>query len=274
MASIPYESSRKIDDDIPVGVYDVLADFGQSRGANPASILPNEGYLTTQYGRTIIVRGNILSNSDAFAEKKIAFAAVTDPVHHGDLSPDGYLYHVFWHEVGHYLGPVDTADGRPVPDALGQALNPLEEMKSDLISLYAVPYLLKTGLYDARTAQSIYATGIRRVLLKNRPRRDQDYGTMMLIQFNWFIEHGLLSFDVENRTLKIDYAKYHEVVEDLLAKVLTLQSAGSESEAEQFIERYTYWDDSVNGIIAARMREAEKYRFTLVTYETLNDARR
>jgi hypothetical protein len=272
--SLPYESSRKIDDDIPVGVYDVLADFGQSRGANTATILPNEGYLTTQYGRTILVRGNILSNSDAFAERKIAFAAATDPVHHDDLSPEGILYYVFWHEVGHYLGPVDTADGRPVRDALGQALNPLEEMKSDLISLYSVPYMLKTGLYDVGTAQSIYATGVRRVLLKNRPRRDQNYGTMQLIQFNWFIEHGLLAFDVENRTLKIDYAKYDEVVEGLLAKVLTLQSAGSESEAEQFIERYTYWDDSVNGIIAARMRESEKYRFTLVTYETLKDAPR
>ena len=119
---------------------------------------------------------------------------------------------------------MDTADGRPVRDALGQALNPLEEMKSDLISLYAVPYLLKTGLYDARIARSVYANGIRRVLLKNRPRRDQDYGTMQLIQLNWFIEHGLLAFDVENRTLKIDYAKYHEIVEGLLRAEVVLDA--------------------------------------------------
>ena len=31
-----------IREDIPVGVYDVIADFGQSRGGNTASILPNE----------------------------------------------------------------------------------------------------------------------------------------------------------------------------------------------------------------------------------------
>ena len=35
--SLPYEDHKKIREDIPVGVYDVVADFGQSRGGNTAT---------------------------------------------------------------------------------------------------------------------------------------------------------------------------------------------------------------------------------------------
>ncbi|MBV9959932.1 MAG: NUDIX hydrolase, partial [Acidobacteria bacterium] len=58
--SLPYEHHKKIKEDIPVGVYDVIADFGQARGGNTASILPNESYLARRYGRTILLRSNIM----------------------------------------------------------------------------------------------------------------------------------------------------------------------------------------------------------------------
>lgn len=268
--SLPYASKRKIPDRIPVGVYNVVADFGQSRGANTATILPNEGYLTTQYGRTILVRGNIISNDQVFFIAKNAFDAATNETHHGDLTQEGNLYRTFWHEVGHYLGPATTEDGLEIDLALGRTSNVLDEMKSDLISLYAVEYLRERGFYDERQARSVYASGIRRVLLKNQPRRDQDYGTMQLLQFNWFLEYGLLSFDGEHQELLIDYSKYRTTVKSLLAKVLQLQVAGDEATAEAFIESSTQWDESVNGVIAAKLRAAEESRFILVTYDAID----
>ena len=268
--SLPYASKRKIPDRIPVGVYNVVADFGQSRGANTATILPNESYLTTQYGRTILVRGNIISNDRIFSLAKNAFEAATSETHHGDLTQEGNLYRTFWHEVGHYLGPATTADGREIALALGRTSNVLDEMKSDLISLYSVEYLRARGFYDERQAHSVYASGIRRVLLKNRPRRDQDYRTMQLIQFNWFLDHGLLGFDSERQELRIDYSKYRTAVEGLLAKTLQLQLAGDEAAAEAFIESRTHWDESVNGVIAAKLRAAEESRFVLVTYDAID----
>ena len=58
--SLPYDHHKKVREDIPVGVYDVVADFGQSRGGNTATILPNESYLARRYGRTILLRANIM----------------------------------------------------------------------------------------------------------------------------------------------------------------------------------------------------------------------
>ena len=41
-AALPARATAAVREDIPVGVYDVIADFGQARGANTATILPNE----------------------------------------------------------------------------------------------------------------------------------------------------------------------------------------------------------------------------------------
>ena len=53
---------EKSKSDISVGVYNIVADFGQSRGANTATILPNDADHTRKYGRTILLRYNIMAN--------------------------------------------------------------------------------------------------------------------------------------------------------------------------------------------------------------------
>src|SRR5258708_28956192 len=73
--SLPYDHHKKIREDIPVGVYDVVADFGQARGANTATILPNESYLARRYGRTILLRSNIIPDPNIFNGTSLTFDA-------------------------------------------------------------------------------------------------------------------------------------------------------------------------------------------------------
>ena len=61
--SLPYAPHKRVREDIPVGVYDVIADFGQTRGANTATILPNDSQHARRYGRTILLRRNIMHDS-------------------------------------------------------------------------------------------------------------------------------------------------------------------------------------------------------------------
>src|SRR5690606_6012441 len=74
--ALPYDRHKKVREDIPVGVYDVIADFGQSRGGNTASILPNEAYIVRRYGRTILLRANIMRSPEIFASTERSWAAV------------------------------------------------------------------------------------------------------------------------------------------------------------------------------------------------------
>ena len=116
--SLPYEHHKKIREDIPVGVYDVIADFGQTRGGNTATILPNESYLARRYGRTILLRANIMRDQNIFSSSSGTLAAALGVEPAKALTPDGNFYRTLWHEVGHYLGVDRTKANRELDDVL------------------------------------------------------------------------------------------------------------------------------------------------------------
>ena len=267
--SLPYENHKKIREDIPVGVYDVLADFGQSRGGNTATILPNESYLARRYGRTILLRANIMREPNIFQGTSRTWEAAIAPEHKTDLSADGNFYRTLWHEVGHYLGVDRTRNGRDLDEALEEDSSAMEEMKADLVSLFVAPVLRKNNYYTDAQLRAVYASGILRVLQNNKPRRDQPYNTMQLMQWNFFLENGLLSF--ENGRLRIHYDKYHDVVGKLLRKVLEVQFQGDKAGADRFIEQYTRWDDNLHGVIAKNIRDQQRYRFRIFKYAALGE---
>ena len=142
-------------------------------------------------------------------------------------------------------------------------------MKADLVSLFVAEALHKQGYYNNEVLKSVYAGGILRVLQNNKPRRDQPYNTMQLMQWNFFLENGLLTF--ENAKLQIHYERYHSVVGKLLAKVLEVQYAGDKAAADRFIDQYTTWKDDLHGVVAKNMRDQARYRFRLFKYAALGE---
>jgi hypothetical protein len=269
--SLPYEHHKKVREDIPVGVYDVVADFGQARGGNTATILPNESYLARKYGRTILLRANIMRDPNIFEGTSKTFAAAVGEDQAKALTNEGNFYRTLWHEIGHYLGVDRTKDNRDLDEALQDTSNALEEMKADLVSLYVAEALQKQGYYTEAQLRSVYSGGILRVLQNNRPRRDQPYNTMQLMQWNFFLENDLLRFDPSTKQLKINYGRYHEVVGKMLAKVLAVQYQGDKAVADQFIDQYTKWDDNLHGAVAANIRLQQRYRFRLFKYTALGE---
>ena len=269
--SLPYNNHKKVREDIPVGVYDVVADFGQARGGNTATILPNESYLARRYGRTILLRANIMRDPNIFEGTSNTFAAAVGEDQAKALTNEGNFYRTLWHEVGHYLGVDRTKDGRDLDEALQDDSNTLEEMKADLVSLFVAEALRKQGYYTDAQLKSVYAGGILRVLQNNKPRRDQPYNTMQLMQWNFFLENGLLSFDAATKTLRIHYDKYHDVIGKMLARTLEVQYQGDKVAADRFIDEYAKWDDNLHGVIAANIRTQQKYRFRLFKYAALGE---
>jgi Zincin-like metallopeptidase len=267
--SLPYDHHKKVREDIPVGVYDVIADFGQARGGNTATILPNESYLARRYGRTILLRANIMREPNIFEGTSRGFAAAVGEEQAKALTSDGNFYRTLWHEVGHYLGVDRTKDDRDLDDALQDDANALEEMKADLVALFVAEALHQQGYYTDEQFKSVYAGGILRVLQNNKPRRDQPYNTMQLMQWNFFLENGLLTF--EGGQLRIHYDKYHAVVGKLLQKVLETQYNGDKAAADRFIDQYTTWKEDLHGVVAKNIRDQSRYRFRLFKYAALGE---
>ena len=268
--ALPYAPHKKVREDIPVGVYSVIADWGEPRGTNTATILPNESHIARKYGRTILLRANIMTHPDIFVATQAKYQSAVAAVHADDLDLDGDFHYTLWHEIGHYLGPEETRSGELIDEALLDASDLLEEMKADVISLFAGRMLHESGYYDDASLRSLYAAGVERVLLKNRPRRDQPYGTMQLMQLNYFLENGMLRFDDDAR-LHVDYEVYHDVVAALVEEVLELQAAGDKTAVDVFVERWTDWDEARHGRLAQRLKDSETSRFRLVTYGALGE---
>ena len=94
---------------------------------------------------------------------------------------------------------------------------------------------------------------------------------MQLMQWNFFMENGLLKFDPKSGQLSIDYPKYHEVAGKMLAKVLEVQYNGDKAAADRFIDQYTTWNEDLHGVVAKNIRAQQRYRFRLMKYAVTDE---
>jgi hypothetical protein len=269
--ALPYEHHKRVREDISAGVYDVIADFGQARGTNTATILPNDPLFARRYGRTILMRRNILEHADLFASDLRVWRTAVDETHAADLVTEGNFQRTLWHEVGHYLGVDRDKQGRTLDAALEDHADAFEEMKADLVSLFAIDAMRTAGTVTPAMLRAVQAAGIRRVLLNVKPRRDQPYQTMQLAQFNYFLDKGLLAFNDASGRLAIRFERYADVVTSLLRAVLAIQHAGDKEAAGRFFDRWGAWTPELHERLADRIREAQGPRFRLVRYAALGE---
>ncbi len=269
--ALPYEGGKRVKEDISVGVYDVIADFGQARGTNTATILPNDPLFSRRYGRTILMRENILKNPQIFAaDLRVWRAAISDP-HADELTSEGGFQRTLWHEVGHYLGVERDKSGRTLDVALEEYADALEEMKADLVSLFVVDRMARAGNVDTPMLRGVQASGIRRVIQGVQPRQDQPYQLMQLAQFNYFLDKGLLAIDPSSARLSIRYERYSDTVTALLREVLQVQHSGDKAAAAKFFETWGTWTPDLHEKLGARVRAAQGARFRIVKYAALGD---
>ena len=271
--ALPYAPHKPVRQGIPIGVYEVIADFGQARGTNTATNLPNDPRHSRRYGRTILMRANVMKDPDLFASALRRWNAAIAPASRSALAADGGtggFQRTLWHEIGHYLGPEQSRDGRPLDQALRGWADTVEEMKSDLVSLFAVHRLAEAGLATPERLAAVRAAGILRVLNDNRPRQDQPYQLMQLVQFNWFLDKGLLTTNADG-LLEVHDEKYAATVASLLQETLALQLAGDPAATAAFFTRWTEWRLDLHEATAKRMRDAQTTRYNLVRYAALGE---
>jgi hypothetical protein len=267
-AAMPYESNHAVRSDIPAGSYDILAAFGGGKTTG-AEILPNDPNLMRKYGRKILVRRNLYTHPDSFARAQSRWKAVIDPSQHDELNAEGRYEQVVWHEIGHYLGPETARDGRLIEELLQEDAAPIEELKAELASQFAAHELRDRGHLTDADVMGLAAGAILASLRPVKPLRSQPYPTLWLMEFNWFLDQGLLVY--EDGGLLINWSRHAEAVTSMLRRTLEIQDHGSKAEAAAFIAEYSRWDER-HERLAAAMRSAEKYRFALPVYGLLDGA--
>jgi hypothetical protein len=269
--ALPSPQHRRVREDIPIGVYDVIADFGQARGRNTASALPNDPLFAKRYGRIILLRANIMRNAELFGNSQTVWKALMTSPFDGDLSEEGELNRTLWHEIGHYLGVDRDKRGRPVDTALQSAADTIEELKADLVSLFAAHRLQRKGVYSDHEMVAVYASGIHRTLQDAKPRRDQAYQTMQLMQFNWFHDKGVFEIEPVTRGVIIHYDRYQAAVSEMLAAVLKIQYDGDRAAADAFIDQWSGWNEELHEPVAKVIRDNRAFQYSLFRYSVMGE---
>jgi hypothetical protein len=266
--ALPIDRHRIVPAVIPVGSFDVLAAFGQGIELN-AEILPNDATLTRKYGRKILLRRNFVMHPDVVARVEQRWRAAMAPVHQDELTAVGLFRQTAWHEVGHYLGPDTQRSGRTFEDALAEDASVIEELKSELLSLFACLWLEQAGAYSPDEVRGVAAGGLLASLRPIRPLRTQPYPTLWLMQLNKGLESGYLR--IEGDGIHIEHDRLADTVTSMLRETLAIQDSGTHADSSAFIERYSAWGEP-HERIAAAVRSAEQHRFVLPRFAVLDDA--
>jgi hypothetical protein len=269
--ALPSPQHSRVREDIPIGVYDVIVDFGQARGRNTATALPNDPLFAKRYGRIILLRANIMRNPELFGNSQTIWKALMTSPFDGDLSEEGELNRTLWHEIGHYLGVDRDKRGRPVNVALQASADTMEELKADLVALFAANLLQKSGVYSDHEMVSVYASGINRTFLEAKPRREQAYQTMQLMQFNWFHHKGVFEIEPVTNGITIHYDRYHGAVTELLEAVLKIQHDGDRAAADALIDRWSTWNGELHETVAKAIRDSRSFQYALFHYSILGE---
>lgn len=215
-------------------------DFKAARGGmTVAENLPNNDKLSvkTGGGRRNVYHRQVRQTVDKAKNQKILDLLVA-PELHSLFDPEAEHLFVIGHENGHSLGPDDSYQS-----ALGAYAHTIEEHKADVISLAFMPEYVKMGVIDEETLKKVYLTHtVGGLFLRAEPNPSLPHRVADLIQFNYLLEHGAISFD-DNLKLNLDFNKYPAVMRKLLDETIQVQLSKSPETAKAFIDRYAAWGE-------------------------------
>ncbi len=138
---------------------------------------------------------------------------------------DAFFANVMFHEVAHGLGIKKTVTGKGfVKDALKEQYSWLEEGKADVLGLYMVTNLLKSGQLEG-DLKAFYTTYMAGLLRSVRFGAASAHGQANMQCFNFFQQQGAF-LRSESGTYKIDYARFESAMNALSKMILTLQGNG------------------------------------------------
>jgi hypothetical protein len=139
---------------------------------------------------------------------------------------DAFFSNTMFHEVAHGLGIKNTIDGKgTVREALKEHASALEEGKADILGLYMITQLHKSGELKG-DLDDYLVTFMASIFRSVRFGASSAHGKANMIRFNFFQEKGAFE-RLEDGTYKVNIDKLQTAANDLSNLILTLQGDGN-----------------------------------------------
>jgi hypothetical protein len=220
-------------------VNEILASGDGNRAVQTAAFnLPNDERVIREKGAKRVMLRNVQQ-----AKFKIVLVPISKVVlPAGDqkqVSFDAFFTHTVMHELMHGLGPHEIrVDGRTttVRQELKETYSTIEEAKADISGLFALQYLVDTGVLSRSLQDSIYDTFLASAFRSIRFGITEAHGRGTAIQLNFLLDYGSVSAEKDG-TFSVNEAKIKEGIRALTHDIMTLQAEGSYEKAKDLLER-------------------------------------
>jgi hypothetical protein len=157
------------------------------------------------------------------------------------VTPQGFFDTVLLHEMAHGLGPryAETPEGRvPVNQALKTHYSWIEEGKATVAGLESLAYLAEAGVIDRSLGRQQYTSYLGSVFRTIRFGTGEAHGLSALVELNYFLENGGISFDPGSGRYAVDYEILPDRITELARELLMIEAAGDFQRAQALKDRY------------------------------------
>ncbi|MDR8392174.1 Zn-dependent hydrolase [Aliifodinibius sp. S!AR15-10] len=226
--------------DSDLNAYDVIYYAGDSNaGSKTIAInLPNDEEVQLKKGtRRLQLKNTMRAKYDKILVPISEVLISEDQREH--ITFDAFFGNTMFHEVAHGLGIKNTiTGGGTVREALKEHASAIEEGKADVLGLYMVSELRKSGMVTEGSVEDNYVTFMASIFRSIRFGSSSAHGKANLIRFNFFEEQGAFTYDDERETYRVDFEKMAAATDALSRKILMLQGDGDYQGVADFVEKY------------------------------------
>ncbi|HHH49899.1 MAG TPA: Zn-dependent hydrolase [Saprospiraceae bacterium] len=213
--------------DAELNAYDVVYYAGDcNAGSKTIAInLPNDEEVQLKKGtRRLQLKNAMRAKFDKILVPISKMLIAEDQRKH--ITFNAFFSNTMFHEVAHGLGIKKTINGKgTVRTALKEHASALEEGKADILGLYMINQLHKTGEIDGDLKDYI-VTFMASIFRSVRFGASSAHGKANMIRFNFFKEHGAFERNEKDGTYRVNFDKLQEAAKLLTEKILTLQGEG------------------------------------------------
>ncbi len=214
--------------DSDLNAYDVVYYAGRSNaGAKTIAInLPNDEEVQLAKGTRRLQLKNAMKAKFDHILVPIADQLIAEDQRQY-ITFDAFFTNTMFHEVAHGLGIKNTLDGSgTVRESLKETASSLEEGKADILGLYMVSELFKSGDLTQGKLMDNYVTFLAGIFRSVRFGASSAHGKANMVRFNFFNEMGAFSRDESNGHYSVNFDKMTLAINALSKLILTLQGDG------------------------------------------------
>lgn len=223
--------------DTELNAYDVIYYSGDcNAGSKTIAInLPNDETVQLEKGTRRLQLKNAMRAKFEKILLPISEELIT-PDQRKHITFDAFFSNTMFHEVAHGLGIKNTIDGSStVRKALKEHASALEEGKADMLGLYMITQLHKSGEIKG-DLMDYFVTFMTSIFRSVRFGASSAHGKANMIRFNYFDEMGAFTRDQETGHYRVNPDKLVDAMNALSELILTLQGDGNYDAVAKLVE--------------------------------------